>query len=138
MFISMLGSVVAAPPTASSSESKAKTFLLRGRPFTHVRLEGTVVAAPTAAGGGKGKCTFVLDDGTGTLTVTVGKHCHLDHSSVVAGAAVAVVGRFKSARKLAAMIVFPLSLTAAPTRQVMWALRVCDCWRRVEDVVLVT
>ena len=66
MFISMLGSVVAAPPTASSSESKAKTFLLRGRPFTHVRLEGTVVAAPTAAGGGKGKCTFVLDDGTGT------------------------------------------------------------------------
>ena len=138
VFISMLGSVVAAPPTSPSPESKAKTFLLRGRPFTHVRLEGTVVAALTAAGSDNGKCSFVLDDGTGTITITVGKNCHLDCTSVVRGATFTIVGRFKSARKLAAMIVFPLSLKDTPTRQALWTLRVCDAWRATsaEDLAM--
>ena len=100
---------------------------LHGRPVASLRIEGTIVSTKKKSN----KISFVLDDGSGTITVTTGKFVSkTELSKLQIGKTFAVVGKYQSCFKMKASNLFELSCS---TSQPLHCARIASFWQPTKE-----
>jgi aspartyl/asparaginyl-tRNA synthetase len=97
--------------------------LLFGLALTKIRLQGIIVDRRQT----KSNTKLLLDDGTGTIQIIVGKFVNKkDLAKIRLGAHFAIVGKYKSVNKMTATNMFEL---IPGSSQITWMSRTASVWQ---------
>jgi RPA family protein len=108
-------------PSSTSSTSSPVYSDLNGKPMERIRIEGTCVQITQK----KSSTRFTIDDGTGIITITLGKFVNkTDLAKLEVGRKFAVIGKYKNATKMSATNLFEIVNTSP-----IWIAKVLNFWR---------
>jgi hypothetical protein len=123
VLISMLAHVRSDGPNTATPTGGTSTLL--GVPISKVRLEGVIIEQKQMS---SGSFKIALDDGTGIISINVGKFANkADTARCAVGKLFAIVGKYKTKSKMTATNLFELPCS---TCQSTWIARTASSWSR--------
>ena len=106
--------------TTTSTPTNVTLF---SQSVTKIRLEGTIIDTRQT----KSSLKITLDDGTGTIQVTIGKFVKLEQSDLQIGKNVGCIGKYKNATKMTATNLFELP---SGSSQIVWISKTASFWQQ--------